>query len=50
LIESTDLTLADIAEQVGFRHQEYMGTVFRQRLGITPASLRRAALEEASAP
>ena len=41
LITTTDLPLADIAERCGFNHQEYMGVVFRERLGKTPAQLRR---------
>ena len=41
LLQETDLPLIEIAERAGFRHQEYMGAVFRQRLGITPGTLRR---------
>jgi LacI family transcriptional regulator len=41
LLQDTDLPLIEIAERAGFRHQEYMGAVFRQRLGITPGALRR---------
>jgi LacI family transcriptional regulator len=40
LIENSDLTLVDIAQRAGFKHQEYMGSVFKRELGITPASLR----------
>ena len=40
LIVETDMPLADIATRTGFRHQEYMGFVFKERLGITPGSLR----------
>ena len=40
LLQETDLPLIEIAERAGFRHQEYMGAVFRQRLGITPGALR----------
>ncbi|MEM7147375.1 MAG: XylR family transcriptional regulator [Verrucomicrobiota bacterium] len=43
LIEDTTMTLVEIAEVSGFRHQEYMGSVFKDRLGITPGSLRKAA-------
>ena len=42
LIEGTDMILAEVAERAGFRHQEYMGSVFKERLGITPGSLRRS--------
>jgi LacI family transcriptional regulator len=41
LLEDTDLPMAEIAERTGFRHQEYMGAVFRQRLDVTPGQLRR---------
>jgi LacI family transcriptional regulator len=40
LLQETDLPLAEIAERAGFRHQEYMGAVFRRRLHVTPGSLR----------
>jgi LacI family transcriptional regulator len=40
LLQETELPLVEIAERSGFRHQEYMGAVFRQRLGITPGMLR----------
>lgn len=43
LITSTDLPLPEIAETCGFNHQEYMGVVFRERLGKTPAQTRKAA-------
>jgi len=42
LLQETDLPLAEIAERAGFRHQEYMGAVFRRRLHVTPGSLRRS--------
>lgn len=41
LIENTEMSLAEIAERSGFRHQEYMGSVFKDRLGVTPGSLRK---------
>jgi len=41
LLSGTDLPLAEIAERSGFRHQEYMGAVFRARLGLTPGQFRR---------
>jgi LacI family transcriptional regulator len=43
LLAETDISLMDIAEQSGFRHQEYMGAVFRSRLGKTPTQYRQAA-------
>ncbi|MCC7464443.1 MAG: helix-turn-helix domain-containing protein [Gammaproteobacteria bacterium] len=36
----TDLPLAAIAERSGFKHQEYMGAVFKSRVGTTPARWR----------
>jgi LacI family transcriptional regulator len=41
LLQETDLPLLEIAERSGFRYQEYMGAVFRQRLGVTPGALRQ---------
>jgi LacI family transcriptional regulator len=41
LLQQTDLPLAEIAERAGFRHQEYMGAVFRRRLRQTPGAFRR---------
>ena len=40
LLRDTDLPLALIATKSGFRHQEYMGAVFKQRLNTTPARYR----------
>jgi LacI family transcriptional regulator len=41
LLRETDLPLPLIAEKAGFRHQEYMGAVFKANLGVTPAHFRR---------
>jgi LacI family transcriptional regulator len=43
LLSETELTIAAIARRCGFRHQEYMGYVFRTRLSQTPAEYRRQA-------
>ena len=43
LLAESDLPLRKIAQMVGFRHQEYMGVVFRKRLGKTPGQHRREA-------
>jgi LacI family transcriptional regulator len=40
LLSESDLPIAIIAEKSGFRHQEYMGAVFRQHLDQTPAQYR----------
>lgn len=39
LIES-DLPISRIAEIAGFRYQRYLGAVFREKVGITPAQYR----------
>lgn len=41
LIAETDLPLADIAEKSGFKHQEYLGAVFKAHFRLTPAQFRR---------
>jgi len=43
LLVATELPLVQIAERAGFKHQEYMGAVFRARVGQTPAQLRASA-------
>jgi LacI family transcriptional regulator len=49
LLAETDLPIATVAERCGFGHQEYLGVVFRARLGQTPASYRRSAGRAAAA-
>jgi len=46
LLLDTQLTLADIAERCGFRHQEYMGVVFKAEIKQTPAQFRDQAQAE----
>jgi LacI family transcriptional regulator len=41
LLVKTDLPLAVVAERAGFKHQEYMGAVFKARLKRTPAEMRK---------
>jgi LacI family transcriptional regulator len=41
LLAETDMPIATIARRCGFGRQEYLGVVFRTRLGQTPASFRR---------
>lgn len=41
LLVETDLPLMEIAERAGFKHQEYMGAVFKARLGVTPGQYRK---------
>ena len=41
LLAGSELSLTDIAERTGFKHQEYLGVVFKAHLGKTPARFRR---------
>ena len=43
LLSQSDLPLRQIARMAGFRHQEYMGVVFRNKIGKTPQQYRREA-------
>jgi LacI family transcriptional regulator len=40
LLTKTNLPLAIVAERAGFKHQEYMGAVFKARLKTTPGRIR----------
>lgn len=44
LLSETDLSILAVAHRAGFGHQEYLGRVFKSRLGVTPAAYRKAAL------
>jgi LacI family transcriptional regulator len=41
LLLRSDLSLAEIAERSGFKHQEYLGAVCKAHLGKTPARFRK---------
>lgn len=41
LVESTDLSVAKIAEQTGFRHAEYLSVAFSREVGCTILEYRR---------
>ncbi|MCS7089626.1 MAG: DNA-binding transcriptional regulator [Limisphaera sp.] len=43
LLRETDLPIPQVAEEAGFKHQEYLGAVLKKRLGKTPAQIRREA-------
>ena len=43
LLRDTDLTIAEIAQAVGFAHQSHMARHMRRRLGASPVAIRRAA-------
>jgi LacI family transcriptional regulator len=40
LLAETEMTLAQIASAAGFRHQEYLGVVFKAESGMTPGQFR----------
>ncbi len=40
MLSTTSLPLPDLAERCGFRHQEYLGYVFKKRIGCTPGQYR----------
>lgn len=41
LLVTTEMSLAEIAERTGFKSQQYLTTVFKARVGLSPARLRR---------
>ena len=41
LLAETQMPLDQIAQVVGFRHQEYLGVVFKTQMGITPGQFRK---------
>jgi AraC family transcriptional regulator len=41
LLESSRMSVAEIAYECGFSHQEHMTRQFRERCGTTPAAYRR---------
>lgn len=43
LLAETDWTLGEIAEKTGFKYGEYLHTMFRQKVGITPGAFRKQA-------
>ena len=40
LLADTDWSLAEIAERTGFKHGEYLHTMFTQKTGVTPGRFR----------
>ena len=48
LLSETDLSILAVARRAGFGHQEYLGRVFKSRLGVTPAEYRKAALSRSA--
>jgi LacI family transcriptional regulator len=43
LLAESDLSLAQVAEKVGFDHPEYMSRLFRKKMGVTPGEFRKQA-------
>ena len=41
LLAETDLPIKEIAHKAGFRHQEYLGAVFKAAMGNTPGQYRK---------
>jgi LacI family transcriptional regulator len=41
LLIDTDMSIAELARQTGFRYQEYFARFFKQRTGLTPTKFRR---------
>lgn len=41
LLQNTDLTLAKIAEKVGYQNEGYMSVAFRRELGVSPGKYRK---------
>ncbi|MDQ8202032.1 XylR family transcriptional regulator [Pelagicoccus sp. SDUM812003] len=48
MLTVTDLPLPDVAERTGFKHQEYLGYVFKKRIGCTPGQFRARAKGKSS--
>ena len=46
LLAETNMPIAVIAERTGFKHQEYLGVVFKANIGRTPADYRRRSQRE----
>ena len=40
LLAESDFSLDQIAEKIGFEHTEYLGRIFKKKIGITPAKFR----------
>lgn len=49
LLISTELTVAEIAEQVGYETQHYFSTAFKRATGLSPLQYRKGAFEHEDA-
>ena len=45
LLSNKDLTLAQIAEETGFEHPEYLGIFFKRETGMAPSEYRKHVLK-----
>ncbi len=43
LLGKSEMPISEVAERAGFRHQEYLGVVFKAQVGMTPGQYRRQA-------
>ncbi|MNN44985.1 Arabinose operon regulatory protein [compost metagenome] len=43
LLNSTELTILEIAEQVGYESQHYFSTAFKKVMGVSPNQYRKGA-------
>ncbi len=43
LLETTDLSISEIAQEVGIHDSSYFGRIFRREIGITPVAFRKGA-------
>jgi LacI family transcriptional regulator len=50
LLAETDWSLMVIASRSGFRHGEYLSTLFKREMGITPGEYRRKIKDKQAAP
>ena len=48
LLGKPDLAVADVADLLGYSSPGYFGTVFRQKLGVTPGEYREAVFSPGS--
>ena len=46
LLTSTDLSVAQIADQCGFRNSNYFATVFKKAMGVSPTAYRKQSSNE----
>ncbi|MFH1303626.1 MAG: helix-turn-helix transcriptional regulator, partial [Planctomycetota bacterium] len=40
LLASTDLSLSQISQRIGFRHSQHFSTIFKEKIGETPGAYR----------